>query len=280
MNIIPTITTATDDWKVISMWLSGKRKGTQRLYATVFRQFFQFVAQPLVKVVLDDLVLWIDSLELHYSQNSIKLKVSIVKSLFSYAWKIGYLSVNIAKAVSAPSAVDALHERLLEQSEVKKLIAAASPRRDRTLLTLIYSTGLRASEALGIDWKDLLARAKGGQVTVMGKGGKVRTVLLSQSLWQQIMALPSSAKTDAVFITRSGNRLDRHRLHRIIKAAANRAGVNPHVSTHWLRHAHACHSLENGCDIDVSREKPWAFEPDRYLEVSTCTTRGGVESIY
>ena len=251
MNIIPTITTATDDWKVISMWLSGKRKGTQRLYATVVRQFFQFVDKPLVKVVLDDLVLWIESLELHYSQNSIKLKVSIVKSLFSYAWKIGYLSVNIAKAVSAPSAVDALHERILEQSEVKKLIAAASPGRDRTLLTLIYSTGLRASEALGIDWKDLLARAKGGQVTVMGKGGKVRTVLLSQSLWQQIMALPSSAKTDAVFITRSGNRLDRHRLHRIIKAAANRAGVNPHVSTHWLRHAHACHSLENGCDIDV-----------------------------
>ncbi len=77
-------------------------------------------------------------------------------------------------------------------------------------------------------------------------------------------------------MTNRGNRLDRHQLHRIIKAAANRAGINPHVSTHWLRHAHACHSLENGCDIDVSREKSWTLKPDRYLEVPARTTGGGV----
>jgi integrase/recombinase XerD len=131
------------------------------------------------------------------------------------------------------------------------LIGAAKPGRDRSLLSLIYTTGLRASEALGIDWQDLQPRTNGGQVTVMGKGGKVRTVLINQSLWQQLTSLPRHSSTDAVFVTSFGNRLDRHQLHRIIKAAASRAGVNPHVSAHWLRHAHACHSLENGCDIDV-----------------------------
>jgi integrase/recombinase XerD len=85
----------------------------------------------------------------------------------------------------------------------------------------------------------------------MGKGEKIRTVLINQSLWQQLISLPRKEGTDAVFVTKFGNRLDRHQLHRIIKAAAERAGVNSHVSAHWLRHAHACHSLENGCDIDV-----------------------------
>lgn len=248
----PPVTEAADDTQLVSMWLSGKSQSTQQIYARAASGFLEFVNKPLVKVLLEDLTGWIESLFLKgYSQNSIALKISVVKSLFSYAWKIGYLSVNVSRAIKAPSLTSALHERILEQTEVKKLIAYSHPGRDLVLLTLIYSTGLRVSEALGIDWKDVKSRNKGGQVTVTGKGGKVRTVLLSQSLWQQIMALPRHEKTDAVFVTKFGNRLDRHQLHRIIKDAANRAGVNPHVSTHWLRHAHACHSLENGCDIDV-----------------------------
>ena len=155
------------------------------------------------------------------------------------------------------------------------MISAAHSGRDRSVLTLIYSTGLRASEALGIDWFDLKPRSTGGQVTVLGKGGKVRTVLISSSLWEQIQALPRHDSTGAVFVTNRGNRLDRHQLHRIIKAAANRAGINPHVSAHWLRHAHACHSLENGCDVDVSREEFGSFKPDHHLQISPRTTGGG-----
>ena len=94
-------------------------------------------------------------------------------------------------------------------------------------------------------------RKNGGQASVVGKGGKARTVLISQSLWEQLMSLERSHKTDAVFVSRTGRRLDRTMVHKIIKDCAARSGVNSHVSAHWLRHAHACHSLENGCDIDV-----------------------------
>lgn len=60
-----------------------------------------------------------------------------------------------------------------------------------------------------------------------GKGGKVRKVLLGKSLWQQLQSLKGESETEAVFVTSTGNRLDRHKLHRLIKAAAERAGVNP-----------------------------------------------------
>ena len=131
------------------------------------------------------------------------------------------------------------------------MIEAAKPGRDRSILTLIYTTGLRATEALSINWRDLRPRKQGGQATITGKGGKVRTVLIGVTLWKELKKLPHSEKTEAVFTTRFGNRLDRHQLHRIVKKAAEKAGINEHTSTHWLRHAHACHSLENGCDIDV-----------------------------
>ncbi len=246
------LTEITDDASLLRMWLVGKGLETKHLYTRTARQFLEFVGRELDDVHLEDLLQWMESLSFRrYSKNTISLKVSVVKSLFSYATKVGYLNFNVTAAFKAPSQVNALHERFLEQEEVRKLIAAAKQGRDRSLLSLIYTAGLRASEALGIDWKDLQPRTHGGQVTVMGKGEKVRTVLINQSLWQQLISLPRKGGTEAVFVTKFGNRLDRHQLHRIIKGAAERAGVNSHVSAHWLRHAHACHSLENGCDIDV-----------------------------
>jgi integrase/recombinase XerD len=247
----PHLTAATSDEQIISLWLQSKSHNTQLAYTRTVRTFLDFVDKPLVDLTLDDLALWAKSLSLRYTPNSVKLKLSAIKSLFSYAWKVDYLDVNPAKVIPTPSGVDARHERFLEQDEVRKLIVATREGRDRCLLSLIYSTGLRVSEALGIDWKDLKPRAQGGQVTVMGKGGKVRTVLVGESLWQQLQSMSQNPETEAVFVNSKGNRLDRHRLHRIIKATAERAGINPHVSAHWLRHAHACHSLENGCDIDV-----------------------------
>jgi integrase/recombinase XerD len=246
------LTEITDDASLIRMWLTGKGLPTQKLYTRTVRQFFEFVGKQLADVHLEDLLQWMESLVYRrYGKNTVCLKISVVKSLFSYGSKIGYLNLNVTAALKSPSQVNAIHERFLEQEEIRKLIVAAQPGRDHCLLTIIYSTGLRASEALGINWRDLQPRTNGGQVTVMGKGEKIRTVLINQSLWQQLISLPRKDGTDAVFVTKFGNRLDRHQLHRIIKAAAERAGVNSHVSAHWLRHAHACHSLENGCDIDV-----------------------------
>jgi integrase len=83
--------------------------------------------------------------EISYTTNSVKLKVSVIKSLFSYAWKVDYLDVNPAKVIPTPSGVDARHERFIEPLEVRRLIAAAREGRarrrrtfgERCLLSLI-----------------------------------------------------------------------------------------------------------------------------------------------
>jgi integrase/recombinase XerD len=88
-------------------------------------------------------------------------------------------------------------------------------------------------------------------VTIFGKGSRTRTLLIERPLWQELCSLLLSEKTEAVFLSRFGNRLDRHAVHRLIKAAVEKAGINPHTSAHWLRHAHACHSLKHGAGVEL-----------------------------
>ena len=108
------LTEITDDASLIQMWLVGKGLETKKLYTRTVRQFLEFVGRELADVHLEDLLQWMESLSFRrYSKNTISLKVSVVKSLFSYATKIGYLNFNVTAALKAPSQVNALHERFL-----------------------------------------------------------------------------------------------------------------------------------------------------------------------
>jgi site-specific recombinase XerD len=121
------------------------------------------------------------------------------------------------------------------------------------LLTVLYGGGLRISEVCGLCWRDLVERDGAGQATVYGKGGKTRIVLLSLATWRLLSEIRGDAPTFApVFKSRKGGgRLDESQAHRIVKTAADRAGLSHEVSAHWLRHAHASHSLERGAPIHL-----------------------------
>ena len=124
--------------------------------------------------------------------------------------------------------------------------------RNRVLLTLLYAAGLRISEVVGLVWRDCAPRDDAGQITVFGKGGKTRVVLLPASTWRALGTLRAGAAADApVFESRKGGALDPSSVHRVVKAAAERAGLDPAVSAHWLRHAHASHSLDRGAPIHL-----------------------------
>ena len=115
-----------------------------------------------------------------------------------------------------------------------------------------------SSDLCDLKWCDVKSRSNGGQVTVYGKGGKTRTILLPASLWVEMYQMRSDAADDApVFQSRKGNNeghLDRVRVYQIVAAAAKRAGIQGKVSPHWLRHAHASHSLERGAPIHLVQQ--------------------------
>jgi site-specific recombinase XerD len=158
----------------------------------------------------------------------------------------------VAADLKLPRYADRLAERILAESDVQRMIALETDPRNRVLLLLMYTSGLRVSEACGLRWRNLRARGDAGQLTVCGKGGTTRAVLLPAAMWKDLLSLDAVRSLDApVFRSRTGKVLDRSRVLRIVQESAKRAGVDGAVSPHWLRHAHATHSLERGAPIHL-----------------------------
>lgn len=121
--------------------------------------------------------------------------------------------------------------------------------RNHLLLEFLYYTGARVSEVARLTWRDLKANRNGlGQVTLFGKGGKTRTVLLPENLYHDLLATKTSKeKSAAVFASRKGNKpLQVRQIRKIVNDTAAEAGLDGSVSPHWLRHSHASHSLDRG----------------------------------
>ena len=287
LNTYPNLTNAQNDTELIRLWISQKSPTTQKTYISISRQFLTFAGKKLAEVKLEDILLWLESFQLRgFSQNTVNNKLAAIKSLFGFGVKTGYLRNNPASMIKTIKAKDALNERILQASEVKELINSATNERDafgyaernRAILILLYILGLRISELVGLNWSDFQPTDDAIAVTIFGKGHKTRTLLITRTLWSELKQLPRSDQTEAVFLSRFGNRLDRHAIHRLIKKAVEKAGINPHTSAHWLRHAHACHSLNNGAGIDLlmkSLGHSSLAVTSRYLHVqpSECTSK-------
>ena len=246
------ISQADSDRHLIELWL-GKHasRHTRQNYARHARRFLAFVDKPLEEVRLGDLQAFAASLE-RLAPASRANAIAALKSLFTFAQEAGYLRFNVGAAMKAPPIKNTLAERILGETDVLRMLALEPERRNRVLLTLLYGAGLRVSELCGLKWRDLAERDGAGQVTVFGKGGRTRAVLLSSATWRQIAELRSGADPDApMFVSRKGGHLVPSAVHRIVKAAAARAGISAEASAHWLRHAHASHSLERGAPIHL-----------------------------
>ncbi len=126
-----------------------------------------------------------------------------MKSLLTFGHKLGLFPVNVGLAVRSPKAKDTLNERILTEEEVQTMIALETNARNKALLQLLYSAGLRVNELCALTWKDLTPRQGAGQMTVFGKGGKTRTVLLPPPIWRDVTKLRGEAgSNEPVFRSR------------------------------------------------------------------------------
>jgi len=189
-----------------------------------------------------------------------------VRGLHRFLALEGDVDADPTAAVSPPPPPSRL-PKAISLGEVERLLDAASvgdtpaSLRDRALLEVIYGTGARISEAVGLDIDDVDADA--GVVRLEGKGGKQRLVPLGSYAKAALTAYlvrgrgTFSAKgrgTPAIFLNQRGSRLSRQSAWAVLRAAAERAQLTGHVSPHTLRHSFATHLLEGGADVRVVQE--------------------------
>jgi site-specific recombinase XerD len=239
-----------NDARLVALWLHGRSPATQRAYAADLAAFRALIPAALRQVSLSDLQAYQDSLAA-FAPTTQARRLSAVKSLLSFGQRTGFLSVNVGAAVRLPKAKQTLSERILDVDAVLHLLALERNARNKALLRLLYLGGLRISEACALRGRDLAPRDDAGQVTLFGKGGRTRAVLLKASVWQELMALTDKNPDEPVFRSRQGGALDPSQVHRIVKAAAKRAGLPETVSAHWLRHAHVSHALDRGAPVHL-----------------------------
>lgn len=193
--------------------------------------------------------------------------LSAVRSLFRFACREGVLEANPAQSVRTPKVPKTL-PRHLRPGEVEDLIEAPSGdeplvRRDRAILELLYASGLRVSELVGLDWRDVDLSAR--MVRVMGKGNKERMVPFGRpaaeslrrwlDVWEGVRdPIDPGDDREPVFLNHSGRRLTDRSVRRVIDRWVDTAAVARGVHPHTLRHTFATHLLEGGADLRAIQE--------------------------
>jgi integrase/recombinase XerD len=253
---IATIAQADSDQHLVSLWLTNHRStATRKAYAGDIAKFGAFVgAKALRQVTVADVIEFGASLAA-MAPASQKRIVNAVKSLLSFAERIGYLPVNVGAVVETVAVKDTLAERILDESDVLRMIAMATSQREAVLLRTLYASAGRVSEISGLVWRDVIPNGESGQVVLYGKGGKTRSVLLSKATYKALLAMRNGADAnDPVFVSQKGSRLSVTQIWRIVAKAAQRAGIEGNVSPHWFRHSHASHALTRGASVALVRD--------------------------
>jgi integrase/recombinase XerD len=254
VKIAPVVLQQADsDQHLIDLWLHGRSRHTQRAYRADAGRFLEAINEPLNRITLGNLQEYAGQLAgSGLELSSVHRTMSALKSLFAFGFRLGYLPFDVARPLRLPALRDGLAERILEETDVLRMIALEGMPRNKAILLTLYSGGFRVAELCSLNWSDLQNRDKAGQITVFGKGGKTRTVLMPQNVWNALRALRNDAREgDPVFRSRKGGHLDESQVWRIVRKASKRAGIEKEVSCHWLRHAHASHALDRGAPIHL-----------------------------
>nr|WP_209022055.1 site-specific tyrosine recombinase XerD [Nocardioides sp. 503] len=202
------------------------------------------------------------------SATSAARTVVAVRGFHKFAVADGLATLDPASGVKPPAAAKRL-PKALPLSDVEAILEAAGAPgttlalRDRALLEVLYGTGARISEAVGLDVDDL--DDVDGTVLLRGKGSKERLVPIGSFAREalaaylvrarpELVATGSGAVGGALFLNARGGRLSRQSAWAVLAKAADRAGVTRDVSPHTMRHSFATHLLDGGADVRVVQE--------------------------
>lgn len=199
------------------------------------------------------------------ARSSAARTLAAVRGLHRFAHAERFVDTDVAREVAPPAPSRRL-PKALPVGDVLRLLSSVSandPRslRDRALLELLYSSGARISEVVGLDTDDLDHDQR--TVLLNGKGGKQRLVPVGKPALEAldaylVRARPTLAArgrgNPAVFLNSRGRRLSRQSAWSALKTAAARAGIGEDISPHVLRHSFATHLLEGGADVRIVQE--------------------------
>lgn len=204
------------------------------------------------------------------ARSTTKRAVTSVRNLYRFCLAEGLLSVDPAAELGVPKVPSGV-PKALKESEIGELLDAVdgggpSARRDRSMLELLYGSGMRISEMVGLSLPDLDLDAR--LVRVFGKGSKERIIPIGAIAFEALVAYlslegrgllepeswASREDSEAVYLNRRGGRMSRQGAWGIVKKYGAKVGLGAKLSPHVLRHSCATHMLDHGADVRTVQE--------------------------
>ena len=256
----------------VTQYLDGMRQSQRRSGKTIeayerdLRQATIFFGEDTDIRALDTLsvISWVRSLSSQrITGRSIGRKLSALRGLFQEALNQRLIESNPATNVRAPKAGKHLPNTLSPDAMQRLLDSPIDPNdieaiRDQAIYELLYSSGLRLAEALGLTISDVHGIPE--ELRILGKGNKERIVPVGKkardalSEWMEQRSEWDRAQTDRLFITKKGQSVSPRTIQRRLDLRAKAAGLDQHVHPHALRHSAATHLLESSGDLRVIQE--------------------------
>ncbi len=252
-----------DEFVVELKYVRNYSENTIESYACDISKFIEYLKnRDVLKVNKDDIRGYVKSISAN-ERTSQSRKLSSLRTFFEFLVRKGYLSVSPMDGVEGPKLGRYLPD-VLSVEEVDKLIEIEPSDdftfRNRTILELLYSTGLRISELVGLKLENV--NLDMALIKVMGKGSKERIIpindytleFLDKYIKEVRPRMLKGVQTDYLFLNNHGKVLSRQAVFLMIKKRAGEIGLKKDISPHTLRHSFATHMLQNGADIRFIQE--------------------------
>lgn len=249
-----SITRANTDKDLVLSWLYSKPSTlTRQRYLKNYEQWLSFSNLTLKETRVEDIQDYRTMLEMKgYKPATISQKLNSIKSLFTYAVKVGYIAMSPCVVVKAPVVHEQISTKLITVEDVKKLVEGARCQRDGLILKFLFALGLRVSELLKMRWDDFYFLPGGKvKIKVIGKGNKKRELLVPNDMYEELLMIREGDNPWVFHAPLRHNPLRSNTVFYMIKKIAKQVGVSEDISAHWLRHSHATESLRNGCDLSL-----------------------------
>ncbi|HLD58398.1 MAG TPA: site-specific tyrosine recombinase/integron integrase [archaeon] len=230
--------------------ISGYSSRTTKMYLLYVKEFFENTPKKVTEIERQDIVSFLAGKK---ERNASNATVSLVHSALKFFFE-KILKNKVMQEIPPPKREKHLPS-VLTRPEVRALIKAAKKKRSRLIIELLYSSGLRVSEAVKMQLEDLnmkehIAKVRGG------KGNKDRIVILSKDWIKKYKKYLAKRKIKSpfVFAKKNSQPFSTDAVQRLVKKSAKRAGIQKKVTPHTLRHSHATHLLEAGENIRTIQE--------------------------
>jgi len=239
-----------EDSTLIGVWLHDTPADTRRAYEREIYTLLNYLdagrtdRKRLRDVSLVDLQQYDTSVLRGKAPASRARAIAATRSLYKTLTLGRYITFNPAAFLKTPKLEETQTERYLTPEQVEAITAQAKTQRDRTMMNLMYFTGMRVSEVVALTWKDITPSPSGATIKVFGKGSKTRYIYIDEELTQELNALHGLG-ADCVFPSgKTGKCMTTTQAQRIVVDAAAKAGID--ASPHYFRHAHISHLWQAG----------------------------------